>query len=153
MTKNKRIALLSLFMIAVLNINAFASVLGELTGGERITMTDDAEFYHYTYSTDSTVQSEYYVEYKPNYDVVPIMVNGDEIYGKRTITQAAEYMKSNGMKPLIGINADYFSFQTGVPMGHTIIDGELVTFDTAGQNAVGFNSDGTGFISDRKSVV
>lgn len=147
MTLKKRIALLSVLLVAVLNINAFASVLGELTGGNRITMTDDAEFYHYTYGTDNTVQSEYYVDYQPNSDVIPIVVNGEEIYGKRTITQAAQYMKDNGMKPLIGINADYFSYQTGIPMGHTIIDGELVTSDTAGQNAIGFNDDGTGFIS------
>ncbi len=147
MKLKKRTALLSVLLVAVLNINAFASVLGELTGGNRITMTDDAEFYHYTYGTDTTVQSEYYVEYKPNSDVIPIMVNGEEIYGKRTITQAAQYMKDNGMKPLIGINADYFSYQTGIPMGHTVIDGELVTSDTTGQNAIGFNDDGTGFIS------
>lgn len=147
MTLKKRIALLSVLLVAVLNINVFASVLGELTGGNRITMTDDAEFYHYTYGTDNTVQSEYYVDYQPNSDVIPIVVNGEEIYGKRTITQAAQYMKDNGMKPLIGINADYFSYQTGIPMGHTIIDGELVTSDTAGQNAIGFNDDGTGFIS------
>ena len=147
MKLKKRTALLSVFLVAVFQINVFASVLGELTGGNRVTMTDEAEFYHYTYNTDSTVQSEYYVDYKPNKDVVPIVVNGDAIYGKRTITQAAQYMKDNGMKPLIGINADYFSYQTGIPIGHTVIDGELVTSDTTGQNAIGFNSDGTGFVS------
>ncbi|MBQ7975190.1 MAG: phosphodiester glycosidase family protein, partial [Clostridia bacterium] len=147
MKLKKRTALLSVFLVAVFQINVFASVLGELTGGNRVTMTDEAEFYHYTYNTDSTVQSEYYVDYKPNKDVVPIVVNGDAIYGKRTITQAAQYMKDNGMKPLMGINADYFSYQTGIPIGHTVIDGELVTSDTTGQNAIGFNSDGTGFVS------
>ncbi len=147
MKLKKRTALLSALLVAMLNINAFASVLGELTGGNRITMTEDAEFYHYTYSTETTTQSEYYVDYKPNDEVVPIVVNGEAIYGKRTITQAAQYMKDNGMRPLIGINADYFSYQTGIPMGHTVIDGELVTSDTTGQNAIGFNSDGTGFVS------
>ena len=32
-------------------------------------------------------------------------------------------MQENGLRPLAGINADYFSFKTGIPMGYTIADG------------------------------
>ena len=42
---------------------------------------------------------------------------------------------------------DYFSYKTGIPMGHTISQGRLLTKDDTGQNAVGFRADGTGFIS------
>ena len=145
--KKNIMAAISIILSLTIHISVSASVLGELTGGYKVTMADNTKLHHYKYNTNTTAQSEYFVEYKPGSDVVPMVVNGDSIYGRRTITQAAEYMKSNGMKPMIGINGDYFSYMTGVPMGHTIIDGELVTSDPSGQNAVGFNSDGTGFIS------
>ena len=55
-------------------------------------------------------------------------------------------MQENGLRPLAGINADYFSFKTGIPMGYTIADGEIISKEYGGQDAVGFRSDGTGFI-------
>ena len=36
-------------------------------------------------------------------------------------------MQENGLRPLAGINADYFSFKTGIPMGYTIADGEIIS--------------------------
>ena len=145
--KKRTIILLSCILIFALEINVLADILGEIIGGYNTGMGGKTEFYHNIYKNGETYQREYYVEYEPNPSVVPIVVNGDSIYGKRNINQAISYMQKNGMKPLIGINADYFSFKTGIPMGHTIMDGELVTMDTTGQNAIGFNADGTGFIS------
>ena len=83
-------------------------------------------------------QKEFYVEYTPNSDATPVVLNGGQIYGKRTILQAAKYYDDLNYRPLIGINADYFSYKTGIPMGHTIAGGELVTKEPLGQNAVGF---------------
>ena len=144
----KRIsAAISAFLAVAVHINASASILGDLTGGFKEPLSNDVMFHEYNYNTDTTTQAEYYVEYEPTEDVVPVVINGDAIYGKRTIKEAAKYMKDNGLKPMIGINADYFSLQTGIPMGHTIIDGKVVTADTSGQNAIGFNDDGTGFVS------
>ena len=40
-------------------------------------------------------------------------------------------MQENGLRPLAGINADYFSFKTGIPMGYTIADGEIISKNTA----------------------
>lgn len=135
------------FSILITQLTAFAGVLGEVTENFSGNMGGQTQYYQNTYKSGEIFQREYFVEYKPNPEVVPIVVNGDKIYGKRTVKQAVEYMKKNNMKPLMGINGDYFSFKTGIPMGHTIIDGELVTMDSTGQNAVGFNADGTGFIS------
>ena len=135
------------FLAVAVQINASASILGDLTGGYKEPLSTDVMFHEYNYNTDTTTQAEYYVEYEPSEDVVPVVINGDAIYGKRTIKEAAKYMKDNGLKPMIGINADFFSLQTGIPMGHTIIDGKVVTADTSGQNAIGFNDDGTGFVS------
>ena len=145
--KKKTVALIACFMTVAFEINAFADVLGNVVESFSTYMYGKTTFYQNVYNDSKNYQREYYVDYKPNDGIVPVVVNGDKIYGKRTITQAIDYMKNNGMKPLIGINADYFSFKTGIPMGHTISNGEILTSDTTGQNAIGFNSDGSAFIS------
>ncbi len=145
--KKKAAAAICTFLSVIVQFNASASILGDLTGGYKEALSSDVQFHEYNYNTETDVQAEYYVEYEPNDTVVPVVINGDAIYGKRTITEAAKYMRDNGLKPMIGINADYFSFQTGIPMGHTIIDGRLVTSDPSGQDAIGFNDDGTAFVS------
>jgi hypothetical protein len=131
--------------------NAFASVLGsEQISGWKLQLADSTYLYQNVFMSDQASvkeQTEYYCEYTPNSAVRPVVINGSEIYGKRNIAQAADYMKANGLQPMLGINADYFSFKTGVPMGHTIMNGELVTKDATGQDAIGFNTDGTAFIS------
>lgn len=101
-------------------------------------------------SEDAAVQkqSEYYVAYTPNQDAVPVVINGESIYGSRNINEAASYMKNNGLRPLIGVNADYFSFKTGIPMGHTIMNGEIASKEAERQNAVGFRKDGSAFIGE-----
>ncbi len=127
--------------------SAYADVLGSESGGWTSYMGADTYFHNVQFTSDSVgKQNEYYVEYTPNSDAVPIVVNGKSIWGTRNITQAEEYMEENGLRPLVGINADYFSFQTGIPMGYTIIDGEIVSKEYGGQDAVGFRSDGTGVI-------
>lgn len=126
---------------------ANADVLGTQSGGWSTYMGADTYFHNVQFTSDSVgKQSEYYVEYTPNSEAVPIVVNGKSIWGTRNIKQAEQYMEENGLRPLIGINADYFSFKTGIPMGYTIIDGEIASKEYGGQDAVGFRADGTGFI-------
>lgn len=144
--KIKRIAG-SLLLCAVFVTESFAAVLGELANTHNIDFGAGAQFYNNSFVNGDTKQNEFYVEYEPNNECVPVVLNGEQIYGKRTILQAAEYYDNLNYRPLIGINADYFSFKTGIPMGHTISMGRLLTKDGTGQNAVGFKENGEGFIS------
>ena len=93
-------------------------------------------------------QSEYYAEYTPNTSAVPVVLTGEDIYGKRNALEAIEYMKNNDMVPMLGINASYFSFQTGIPMGHVITDGVVTSKDNRSLPAIGFRKDSTAFIED-----
>lgn len=142
-----------LFLLTILMLTAAsaasAEVLGTQTGGWSTDMGAYTYFHNVVFQSDSSSvgqQTEYYVEYTPNTEAVPIVVNGESIWGKRSIEDAAKYMENNGMRPLVGINADYFSFKTGIPMGHTIIDGELASTEDGGQDAIGFRADGSGYI-------
>ena len=93
-------------------------------------------------------QSEYYAEYTPNTSAVPVVLTGEDIYGKRDANEAIEYMKNNDMVPMLGINASYFSFQTGIPMGHVITDGAVTSKDNRSLPGIGFRKDSTAFIED-----
>lgn len=93
-------------------------------------------------------QSEYYAEYTPNSSAVPVVLTGEAIYGKRNATEAIEYMKNNNMVPMLGINASYFSFQTGIPMGHVITDGVVTSKDNRTLVGIGFRKDSTAFIEN-----
>lgn len=82
--------------------------------------------------------------YQPNTGVTPIMVYADEqLYGSQaTITNAVNYLESQGMKVIGGTNADFFVMSSGIPIGLVIDEGELISSD-AWQYAVGFKADGT----------
>lgn len=143
----KKILFFAMTLLLLTGITASADVLGEQNGGWSTYMGAFTYFHNVQFNSDSVgKQNEYYVEYTPNEDAVPIVVNGASIWGTRNIKQAEQYMQENGLRPLAGINADYFSFKTGIPMGYTIADGEIISKEYGGQDAVGFRSDGTGFI-------
>lgn len=93
------------------------------------------------------LQSEYFAEYTPNSDTVPVVVTGESIYGKRTADEAVKYMQDNGMRPMLGINASFFSLSTGVPMGHVISNGKVVSKDSSTLQSVGFSEQYGAFIA------
>lgn len=129
-------------------LNASAAVLGELTdGGWSSQLVDNVWLQQNIYQSESVgQQTEFVVEYTPNENVVPVVVTGTEIYNRRTIREIVDYMNENNLSPIVGINGDYFSYKTGIPMGQSVIDGEIITKEEGGQHAVAFNRDGTGFI-------
>lgn len=146
----KRIITLILVLVCV-NTSVSASILGKtLIDSSSLLIGNETTLFKNTFLSDQNgvgLQNEYYAEYTPNKNIRPVVVTGESIWGKRTISQAVEYMQNNGMYPMLGINASFFSFQTGVPMGHVITNGEITSKDSTELDAVGFYEDGNGFIS------
>ncbi len=136
---------------AMLCETAFASVLGTAPVSLKNTVVSHGtELFENKFMSDQDgvgLQSEYYAEYTPNLDTTPYVTTGKSVFGKRDAFEAAEYMKENGLVPMLGINASYFSLQTGVPMGHVISEGRLLSSDSAEINSLGFMEDGTAFIA------
>lgn len=139
-------ALLVLFLL-LCPVSVFADVLGA-PGFHRQTILSQGTVLHENTFFDATVgkQSEHYILYTPNKDVTPILTNGNAVHGKRTLTQANTFLNNNGIYNAAGINADFFSLQTGVPMSNVIIDRRVVSKDTETLPAIGFYEDGTAFI-------
>ncbi len=126
---------------------AEASILGNETDSWSTDMGASTYFHHTTFVSDSVgSQTEAYIEYSPNEEAKPVVVNGSSVWGTRDIASAAVYMEDSGQRAMAGINADYFSFKTGIPMGNVINDGEIVSNGNEGQDAVAFKSDGSAFI-------
>ena len=147
----KRIAAI-VTLLAFTVTTAHASILGSLLlHADSINIGKGLELYNNVFLSDQKGvgnQTEYYAEYIPNESVVPTVITGDKIYGKRTAKEIMEYMRENSMMPMIGINASFFSLTTGIPMGHVITDGVVTSKDNRTLAGVGFNSDGTAFVED-----
>jgi len=132
-------------------ITAFAGVLGNLTWDEGYIIANGARFTRSVFMSEQAgvgQQTDYYFEYTPNMDVVPIITNGDGIYGRTDMNQNVSYLKNNGINPVAGLNGDFFSLNTGVPNGHVIKGGKIHSFSEGIQPAIGFRQDSTGFIAD-----
>lgn len=56
-------------------------------------------------------------------DAYPVALNNDTIYGTFTISRMVSYAHSLGYNVLAAVNSDFFSMQTGVPLGIVIEDG------------------------------
>ncbi len=143
----KKTILSVILALGLMSQTASASLLGNVNGGWQTDMGGGAIYNNNVYTSENgDKQTENYVEYTPNSEARPVVVNGESIYGTRTISSASKYMKDNNLRPLIGINGDFFSTKTGIPMGYTIIDGEIWSKENGEQNAIGFREDGTAFI-------
>ncbi len=146
MLNMKRLVILVVAFAIFVNTTAYAGVLGNIYNSHSESMKNHT-FYKNNFSGGSRGnQSEYYVEYTPNEDIVPVMVNGDSLWGTINIHGANKYVEQNGYRSRMGINADYFSFQTGLQMGYTISGGEIVSKEYEAQDAIGFREDGSAFI-------
>ena len=146
--KKRITAIICLFIL--LSQQVSASVLGTEILGWDHDIANGTKIYKNTFMSDQEGvggQVEYYAEYTPNENVVPTIISGDELWGFDTISEAEKYMKENNMVPLIGINASFFSLKTGLPMGHVISNGKILSKDTETYQSIGFLPDGRGFIA------
>lgn len=149
--KKSIIAVFSAFIL--FSNSVCGAVLGTDVKGWSHKIANGTDLYKNEFMSEQNgvgLQTEYYAKYMPNKDVLPIVVGGKTIWGLRNIKKAEEYMKTNGLVPLIGINASFFSFATGIPMGVSIGEGRILTKDTEKYHAIGFNNDGTAFIAPLK---
>lgn len=98
-------------------------------------------------------QRGFVFEYTPQMGTVPVVVNGDYVYGRSTLgNMITNYVNTGNANVSAGINADFFSMQTGVPLGVLINDGRLFA-SCEGKNAFGLYSDGTAVIGEPQTNI
>lgn len=144
-------SIIFLMIFTLMATVAEASVLGSETVFSSHISVADGLYYNKNvfYSDQNGVgnQTEFYYEYTPQPGITPVITNGGSVYGKQTISKEAERLKNLGMYPLMAMNADFFSFKTGVPMSNLIMNGEIVSKDSTYKDGIGFFNDGTAFIA------
>jgi exopolysaccharide biosynthesis protein len=60
-------------------------------------------------------------------EAYPIIMADDTVYGGMTISQMTQYAASQGLNVLAAVNTDFFSMQTGIPIGIAVEDGEYIS--------------------------
>lgn len=148
--KQIRIPLL-IFVICSFFTTVNASVLGSsLINGYTIDIGYGTTATHNTWYSDQQgvgQQTENFITYTPSSNVEPIITHGEYLYGASTISTEVKNVRNSGITPLAGINADFFSFETGVPMSNIISDGKILTKSGSPQYGIGILEDNTAFMS------
>ncbi len=102
-------------------------------------ITDSLSYTQYIGENSSGKKERVYIlDYKHGSDTFPAVVYGDTLFSRKTLTSMLKVYPD----AVAGVNGDFFSFYTGVPMGLVISEGKLVTSD-AGTVALGIYPDGT----------
>ncbi len=150
MKRTIKTSVLSILTAFTFTLNVSASVLGSTKIDEyTLEIGKGLQAYHNVWYSDQSgvgKQTENYLLYTPNEKTEVVLTNGGHIYGTSTIKQEISKLTSQGTVPLAGTNADYFSFETGVPMSNVIVDGRIACKDETSQYAVGFLEDNSAFM-------
>ncbi|MBQ7901610.1 MAG: phosphodiester glycosidase family protein [Clostridia bacterium] len=140
-----------LLIITVITTASFAAAFGSrMQTAVSVETAEGTTYVSNVFISDNSGvgrQSENYYVYRPNPGIVPVVVNDSYVYGRTKVSDMANKLKEQGMNPVMVMNSDFFSLDTGIQIGHQVIDGAVVTKDTTTQEAVGFREDGTAFMS------
>jgi len=115
--------------------------IGEITSIRRDTIGNGLTFSEY----NSADQQTYMFEYDPAGGTLPLVRYGSTVYGKDRLGSLATTLWNENKVVLGAVNGDFYSIQTGVPMGIMIDDGALISTDD-GKYAIGFTADGKAVI-------
>ncbi|MFI3115679.1 MAG: phosphodiester glycosidase family protein [Clostridia bacterium] len=137
----KKLICTVLAMSFISNITAYALI--DTTFQNTYEIGDGLTYTHIYGTNSSGPQSANVLEYSPSSNVIPYVAYGNDIYGGMNILNASNFVENATEQAVLGgINGDFYTLSTGVPLGLVIQDGELKSSD-AWQNAIGFKTDGS----------
>ncbi len=135
-------AVLSGIMLASTPVSALSYTgLGEVIKIKRDTVGDGLYYSKLNTETESgKSQQAYILEYAPDGNTLPLVRWGSSIYGKDRVGSLVVAAANEGETMFAAINGDFYSPQTGVPLGIMIDGGKLISSDD-GKYAMGFTAD------------
>ena len=139
---------LSLSLLASLAVTASASeALGEDLHDQTIHLNKDTELSTNVFwsSAYSDLRTENFITYEPNRTVKPLVMFGDTLTDRATVSSAARQLEREGYRVVAGINGDFYNTSTGLPIGIVVANGELRSSD-GGYYAIGFKKDGSAIL-------
>jgi len=109
-----------------------------------LTLSDNTALTSATQADGGKAVQENVVTYAPERDVLPVVAYGTTLFGRSTITTAAQYLAGLGDSIVAGINGSFFDLNTGMPYGLVVTDGVLRS--SGDIQSVGFLDDGSAVI-------
>lgn len=146
----RRIAalLLSLSLLSSLAVTAAASeALGEDLKTQETLLNKNTQLSTNVFwsSAYSDLRTENLITYEPNKSVKPMVLFGDTLTNRSTVSAAAKQLEREGYRVVAGINGDFYNTSTGLPIGIVVSEGELRSSD-GGYHAIGFMKDGSAIL-------
>ena len=126
---------------------AIAVELSARLAPHSLIVSDTLQYGHIVSHNARGRQSAHYLLFQPGGDVRPIVYAGGHVFGAANLSTIASRAQHRGHNVLGGINADFFSFQTGIPEGLYISNGALRS-SHQGRSAVLFREDGSAFFAN-----
>ena len=137
-------------LLLITPIPAFA--VGETVYTNSRWLADNLEYVNtITWSSSPGRTESFSVRMTGPGDAYPVVMNGDTVYGAFQISKMVSYAESIGKNVLAVVNTDFFSMQTGIPLGIVIEDGAYKS-SPSGRNAVCFDTDGSVYIIEKPYV-
>lgn len=140
--------ILTLLNTAILPVSAlYRGVLGDVYYAHSRQIGAGVDLTLYESVTDGLTERAYVFEYRPDEGSLPIVSFGDTLVGSNRTSSLANAAIKNGQNVVAGINGDFYSVYTGIPMGALISGGRIISDDDK-NNAVGFTYDGNTLFGD-----
>ncbi len=135
----KKVVALILAFSNLLSLSLSAAGLFNTYFTTQKNISDSLSYVSYEGENDAgKKQRVYMLDYTPSTDTLPVVSWGNSLLSRKTLSSMLKAQEG----AVAGVNADFFSFYTGIPMGAVISDGILVSSD-AGAVAVGIKADGS----------
>ena len=141
------LAALLIFSNIIPSLALYRGVLGDVYSAESKQIGPGVDFTRYLSVTDGLNESAYLFEYRPDEGALPLISYGEFLYGSNSLSTLAKKAIGDGNNVIGGVNGDFYSVYTGIPMGAVIADGIIISDDDK-NNAVGFTDDGEVFFGD-----
>lgn len=140
-------ALIASLMLSSVPLSALTYTgIGEVYDVKRDTVGDGLRYSELTSVTsEGKNQRSYIFEYKPSGDTLPLVRCGGGVYGTNKLGTIVSSAENEGSTVLGALNGDFYSMQTGVPLGIMIDSGELVSSDDS-KYAFAVTNDGEAII-------
>ena len=135
------LSLLTVFNFSLPSAALYRGVLGDVYSAHSRQVGAGVDFTVYQSVTDGLNETAYLFEYRPGEGALPLVSWGDSLMGSNRVTTLAKYESDAGLNVIGGINGDFYSVYTGIPMGAVIREGRIISDDDK-NNAVGFTYDG-----------
>lgn len=139
---NALVCFLSISLLCT-QVSAFSyATVGDVYYAECHTLAEGVTYKKLSAKKDDVAQQLYVVEYDAASDVVPCIAFGESIYGRKTLSDIVSGIKTDTGRVLAGINGDFFSYETGVPLSAVISEGRVLS-SCSGLPVFGIREDGS----------